>query len=156
MRRAKKYIGSSLEPCMPPVRAPNDGRARMRPTPTRWREDNHHLGHACTPPLAVRAPWPYAPPERASCCRARLPLPRAPSLPRVPSWPCMPPLTMHAPHAHPSLPFVPRLLCAPPRDRACPSLLWTPHVRAFLTRVHLPSISSTNLMFISPLGHPNL
>jgi hypothetical protein len=49
-----------------------------------------------------------------------------------------------------------RLACMPPVAVCAPFA-----VRAFLTRmrpyrVRLPSISSTNLLFIPPLGHPGL
>jgi hypothetical protein len=53
----KPYIPCSLELSAPPVRAPNDGRVRMLPTPTTWRAAAaHHKGPAHMRPLAVRAP----------------------------------------------------------------------------------------------------
>jgi hypothetical protein len=127
----KTYIGPSLEPCAPPVRAPMMG-ARVCAHAT------HVAGAAATiRGVLVRAPWPCAPPERA------------PALPCAPPCPC------------PPLGRARLFLRARPRGRACPSLPCAPHVRVFLTRprpyrVRLPSISPTNLLFIPPLGHAGL
>jgi hypothetical protein len=109
----KTYIPSSLEPCTPPVCAPNDRRAHMRPTPTTWREAVAIIRGA-----RICAPWPCAPPERAPRCRVH------PPLPHVPPWPCAPPryrarptcvphVAMHAPRARLFHPCA-LLLCAPP------------------------------------------
>jgi hypothetical protein len=146
----KTYIGPSLEPCAPPIRAPMMG-AHVCAHAT------HVAGAAATIRGArVRATWPSAPPERGPAL-PRVPLGRARPLLRARLWgrarpacdpplPCAPrvrtPVAVRAPHVRPSLP------CAP-------------HVRAFLThprpyRVRLPSINPTNLLFIPPLGHPGL
>jgi hypothetical protein len=119
----KTYIGPSLEPCAPPVRAPMMG-ARVCAHAT------HMAGAAATiRGTCVRATWPYAPPQcgpalpHAPLGRAR-PLLRA--RPRGP-WPCAPrcharpayaPLfTVRAPRARLSHPSAP-LPCAPPEYKS--------------------------------------
>jgi hypothetical protein len=86
----KIYIGPSLKPCVPPVRAPMmDARVCIHATHVAGGR-GHPKGHARTCPLAVRAPpWPFVPHMRAlrvcPLCRARLSHPFAP-------LPCAPPV----------------------------------------------------------------
>jgi hypothetical protein len=128
----KTYIGSSLEPCAPPNRTPNDGCARMRPEPTKWREAAAIIRGACLcapwpcaasvatrAPIGIRAPRCQACP--CGCTRSLLPF--APPLPCAPYMRTPPPYRAHpacaplfAVHAscvclsHPCAP----LPCAPP------------------------------------------
>jgi hypothetical protein len=96
----KTYIPSSLEPCTPPVCAPNDGRAHMRPTPTTWYEAAAIIRGA-----RVRAPWPCTPPECAPRCHLRPHCRTRPYGRAHPSLPCVPHVRAFLTHAHPCAPL---------------------------------------------------
>jgi hypothetical protein len=158
------------------VRAPIGGRVCTRP-------HEPHGPRPCAPhtllqrvrarrrPVAVVAPWPWAP------LAVRAPQSFAPHGPTCPTAVCAPTLATPCaprptcptrPHVHTSThphvcaprPFAPH---APPRLRPRPRPPFPPHktcapmeaVRA-LPRARFLSISLSKLLFILPLGHPGL